>query len=643
MPFGSEAEDGHRSREPAIAYTQAGRTLLASTTYLDLNLRGSRVRRSVLVGLSILLALGLISTPGAGGTAWSSPLRPPADTSSLLPPGESGAGLAAVTELTPAFPPFGTPGYTQWMGASGSAREYLSMSKQSLNGPTLRVSYSYEYNGNSRQMLCGSVSCFYRPHGPQPIPTYQLGGEWAFLGNSAAVSDYGKGDWHDAFLTDSSATRYRLRVPSGSVMESVATQVTRRSAAFADVRVRIVRTGTLTFKLPAITTKEKLYFGLNNHPSQALSIMRGKSPYRNGFIESAAWWTSGNLRSPTSDAPSGPFPSAVPPSDGPAPAPAIGYAALGDSYSSGEGLRPFLSGTNTGKNTCHRSLKAYSQLIRPKPDAFVACSGQTSMAYFYSVMSGKEKEKPQKAALNKKAGLVTMTMGGNNLDWSGILPTCIQVQTQVVHVVVLQDAKRCQSSLNQIPGRLTSMRSSLMAIYSDALMRAPNAQIRVLNYPPLFPDRGNNKGKDCRILRLNVATPLSPTGFQLSIKGAVEQKFVQVQDQANFAVAQAVNWTRTYNAGGSRLQLVDVTGNFGGARGHTSSCGDTDRPTPWINSMKLEAEEVNEITRDILSLDFGGVMKDVSKNFYSGSYHPTEEGQHQMYLALAPSLPSRWR
>jgi hypothetical protein len=38
-----------------------------------------------------------------------------------------------------------------------------------------------------------------------------------------------------------------------------------------------------------------------------------------------------------------------------------GYAALGDSYSAGEGLAPYLPGSDTQGNTCHRSAGAYSE------------------------------------------------------------------------------------------------------------------------------------------------------------------------------------------------------------------------------------------------------------------------------------------
>jgi hypothetical protein len=41
----------------------------------------------------------------------------------------------------------------------------------------------------------------------------------------------------------------------------------------------------------------------------------------------------------------------------------LSYAALGDSYSSGEGNPPFLAGTNSNGDFCHRSSAAYPNLL----------------------------------------------------------------------------------------------------------------------------------------------------------------------------------------------------------------------------------------------------------------------------------------
>lgn len=60
----------------------------------------------------------------------------------------------------------------------------------------------------------------------------------------------------------------------------------------------------------------------------------------------------------------------------------INYVALGDSYSAGEGVQPFLAGTDTPSDRCHRSKYAYSRAVQLSPlplsRSFFACSGATT-------------------------------------------------------------------------------------------------------------------------------------------------------------------------------------------------------------------------------------------------------------------------
>ena len=93
--------------------------------------------------------------------------------------------------------------------------------------------------------------------------------------------------------------------------------------------------------------------------------------------------------------------------------------------------------------------------------------------------------------------------------------------------------------------------------------------------------------------------------------------------------------------GGDRLQLVDVTSQFGGYTGHTVSCGDTGRPTPWINSLRLSAAQAAQWTLDAEGGNWDQLHRD-SNDVYNASFHPTPEGHHRMYLALAAALPSGW-
>lgn len=301
------------------------------------------------------------------------------------------------------------------------------------------------------------------------------------------------------------------------------------------------------------------------------------------------------------------------------------FVALGDSYSAGEGLAPYEDGTATQSDSCHRSqAKAYALLVDPKPDVFAACSMQTIDAYYNPYQS----ELAQRSHLGADTKLVTLTFGGNDLDWTGTLQACSKIQLQVTHTTVRGTPEACQAALDSTQGRIDDFKRKLLGLYRDVLHDAPHAQVRVLTYPPLFPlDRSDNGG--CRIVRFGPA--------QVVIAADVEHQFGLYEEQANLAILDAVNQVALDSPG--RIRSVDVESQFGGymADGHTISCGDTGRPTPWINSVKFSTSDAALLAADAYDGNWDQVAVDLFK-VYSASFHPTEEGQRQMALALKATL-----
>ncbi|MGH9029826.1 MAG: hypothetical protein ACRDV4_09450, partial [Acidimicrobiales bacterium] len=113
------------------------------------------------------------------------------------------------------------------------------------------------------------------------------------------------------------------------------------------------------------------------------------------------------------------------------------YVALGDSYSSGEGLGPYQAGTavSTGphRDTCHRSRDdAYSDLSPPVvlpsvkvgTRAFWACSGATVKAV--ETVPGEHGtpadygQPEQLSAVTAVTKYVTLTVGGDNVGFGEI-------------------------------------------------------------------------------------------------------------------------------------------------------------------------------------------------------------------------------
>src|SRR4051794_24238350 len=122
----------------------------------------------------------------------------------------------------------------------------------------------------------------------------------------------------------------------------------------------------------------------------------------------------------------------------PANAMAGGYVALGDSYSSGVG-----SGSESG--SCLQSPTAYPGLWNsahhPSSYRMVACSGAKTT----------DVNANQLSALSSGTGLVSITIGGNDVGFAQVMEDCVLYGTDtcVREVNAAEHAAR-----TQLPGKL---------------------------------------------------------------------------------------------------------------------------------------------------------------------------------------------
>jgi lysophospholipase L1-like esterase len=117
--------------------------------------------------------------------------------------------------------------------------------------------------------------------------------------------------------------------------------------------------------------------------------------------------------------------AAVLPAPGSGGAP-IAYVALGDSYSAGEGLAPFLPGTATSSDRCHRSPRSYPEFERSLLGVStfhdIACSGATTVNIDAGTQHAPERLPQADQAPVNHADLVTLTTGGNDIDFLATRP-----------------------------------------------------------------------------------------------------------------------------------------------------------------------------------------------------------------------------
>ena len=160
--------------------------------------------------------------------------------------------------------------------------------------------------------------------------------------------------------------------------------------------------------------------------------------------------------------------------------------ALGDSYAAGPlipvQLPPFgclKSSSNYGR------LSAIQLSASPYRDA--TCSGAKTnhMTSPQGVTPGPNP--PQFDSLTATTTLVTITIGGNDIGFSGIAEDCF---SQNNTGTPCQD-RYVTANGDEISQRIQATRPKVDAVLQGIHTRSPNAQVLVVNYAAILPDQGN--------------------------------------------------------------------------------------------------------------------------------------------------------
>jgi hypothetical protein len=175
------------------------------------------------------------------------------------------------------------------------------------------------------------------------------------------------------------------------------------------------------------------------------------------------------------------------------------YVAMGDSYQSGVGAGDYYPETNIGgTNECLRSPNAYAPLLVadgtiPFRLDFVACSGARIEHLYQSgpVTNGPPwNEDAQLDHLSDHTALVTVGLGGNNLDFGPLIADCV-----LKHFIF----SSCEDAYDgQVTDALLALYehptglNRLQQVYSDIRFRAPRGRALVFGYPRFFGVEGGS-------------------------------------------------------------------------------------------------------------------------------------------------------
>jgi alpha-tubulin suppressor-like RCC1 family protein/lysophospholipase L1-like esterase len=264
-----------------------------------------------------------------------------------------------------------------------------------------------------------------------------------------------------------------------------------------------------------------------------------------------------------------------------AQSPATTYVALGDSYSAGEG-NPAKSPNSwvdrAGKpssieNGCDRASVAYPELVSkwlPKSGLptmslrFLACSGATTedvwnsgshTSHGLAEANDKEWQQLVDTADLEKARIVTISIGGNDLDFADILWNC--TVGPPLHYCNADSNDGWIADLQQNIGTLEPI---LRETYEEIEAKAPNAALYVVGYPDLFPGNASLAHQ----VACSLATGITEEGISYLIEN---------QGRLTAAVEQAAD------EAGAHFVNPNFTGK-NGFWGHDVCAG-----TSWFNGL----------------------------------------------------------
>ena len=291
-------------------------------------------------------------------------------------------------------------------------------------------------------------------------------------------------------------------------------------------------------------------------------------------------------------------------------APADGLiVAIGDSYTSGEGVPPFDPASDRpGINECHRSSQAYPLHLEGSlgvPVESWACSGATTGDLSTTTVHTDQAPWDDPvlevtngmplSALDRIAPdtpMVTLTVGGNDLGFSDIVSDC------------LLGFESCMRHDAHVRLDLATFEGNLRTLFSDLGTRlAPTARVLVVGYPRIFPAV---PVADCDFI------PLLPVGtFTLA-----EQEWANAKTMDLNAVLQS-EVERRNQQGGPEFTYIDTWGIFT----HHNLCW----PNPGTGTLSTSSMYINGV--DLVNPEH--------------SFHPTSSGHWAIAGRVSAAVEGR--
>jgi lysophospholipase L1-like esterase len=181
----------------------------------------------------------------------------------------------------------------------------------------------------------------------------------------------------------------------------------------------------------------------------------------------------------------------------------LDYVAMGSSFAAGPSIPPVQSGS--GAAACARSGNNYASIVARDTGAKltdVTCSGATT-ANILTTNQGSQP--PQINAVTGGTDLVTITIGGNDVNYLGSVVTYSCQNSGGTNCGTVNRAA--------INTALGSVRQKIGNVVNAVHARAPQARVLLVSYSTLLPDTGGCTGvpltADQRVFERTVAVRLA--------------------------------------------------------------------------------------------------------------------------------------
>ncbi len=193
----------------------------------------------------------------------------------------------------------------------------------------------------------------------------------------------------------------------------------------------------------------------------------------------------------------------------------LNYVAIGSSFAAGPGIPPVQS--SSGAAPCGRSANNYASLVTRDVGANltdVTCGGATTA----NVLTANQgSQPPQITGVTSSATLVTVTIGGNDVDYLGSLSTYTCQDNGGTNCGTVD-----RTAIDKTFGELTGRLENVITAVRNA---APQAKVYFVNYFTVLPDSGACAGvpltSDQLTYERSIATRLAAaTATAVSATGA---------------------------------------------------------------------------------------------------------------------------